>query len=111
MGKLAAFFEGFWPAVARIILRNRIAWVVGIVITTLFFISQWRNVKFSNAETSVLPNDHPEILKYQAFTDIFGIEDNAILIAVEGRDLFTAKSFNAFNRLSKQLEAAPEITK
>ena len=40
---------------------------------------------------------------------MFGAEDNAILIAVEGRDLFTANSFNAWNRLSKQLEAAPEI--
>jgi predicted RND superfamily exporter protein len=40
---------------------------------------------------------------------VFGAEDNAILIAVEGRDLFTANSFNAWNRLSKQLEAAPEI--
>jgi uncharacterized protein len=111
MGKLAVFFEGFWPAVARIILRNRVAWIAGIILTTAFFISQWQYVKFSNAETSVLPNDHPEILKYDAFTAIFGIEDNAILIAVEGRDLFTSKSFNAFNRLSKQLEAAPEITK
>ena len=50
MGKLAVFFEGFWPAVARIILRNRVAWIAGILLTTAFFISQWQYVKFSNAE-------------------------------------------------------------
>ena len=109
MGKLATFFEGFWPFVARIILRNRVWWIAGLVLLTAFFISQWRHVKFSNEETSVLPTDHPEIIKYTQFTDVFGAEDNAILIAVEGRDLFTANSFNAWNRLSKQLEAAPEI--
>jgi predicted RND superfamily exporter protein len=109
MGKLATFFEGFWPLVARIILRNRVWWIAGLVLLTAFFVSQWRHVKFSNEETSVLPTDHPEIIKYTQFTDVFGAEDNAILIAVEGRDLFTANSFNAWNRLSKQLEAAPEI--
>ena len=109
MGKLATFFEGFWPFVARIILRNRVWWIAGLVLLTTFFVSQWKHVKFSNEETSVLPADHPEIIKYTQFTDVFGAEDNAILIAVEGRDLFTANSFNAWNRLSKQLEAAPEI--
>jgi len=109
MGKLATFFEGFWPFVARIILRNRVWWIAGLVLLTAFFVSQWKHVKFSNEETSVLPADHPEIIKYTQFTDVFGAEDNAILIAVEGRDLFTANSFNAWNRLSKQLEAAPEI--
>ncbi len=109
MGKLATFFEGFWPFVARIILRNRVWWIAGLVLLTAFFVSQWKHVKFSNEETSVLPTDHPEIIKYTQFTDVFGAEDNAILIAVEGRDLFTANSFNAWNRLSKQLEAAPEI--
>ena len=109
MGKLATFFEGFWPFVARIILRNRVWWIAGLLLLTAFFVSQWRHVKFSNEETSVLPTDHPEIIKYTQFTDVFGAEDNAILIAVEGRDLFTANSFNAWNRLSKQLEAAPEI--
>ena len=109
MGKLATFIEGFWPFVARIILRNRVWWIAGLVLLTAFFVSQWKHVKFSNEETSVLPSDHPEIIKYTQFTDVFGAEDNAILIAVEGRDLFTANSFNAWNRLSKQLEAAPEI--
>jgi predicted RND superfamily exporter protein len=109
MGKIATFFEGFWPFIARVILRNRVWCIAGILLLTGFFISQWKYVKFSNEETSVLPNDHPEIIKYTQFTDVFGEEDNAILIAVEGRDLFTSTSFNAWNRLSKQLEAAPEI--
>lgn len=109
MGKIATFFEGFWPFIARVILRNRVWCIAGILLLTGFFISQWKYVKFSNEETSVLPNDHPEIVKYTQFTDVFGEEDNAILIAVEGRDLFTSTSFNAWNRLSKQLEAAPEI--
>ena len=110
MGKLAQFFEGFWPFVARIILRNRVWWIAALVLSTAFFVSQWQYVKFSNAETSVLPTDHPEIIKYNQFTEVFGAEDNAILIAVEGRSLFTAQAFNAWNRLSKQLEATPEIT-
>jgi hypothetical protein len=37
MGKIATFFEGFWPFIARVILRNRVWCIAGILLLTGFF--------------------------------------------------------------------------
>ncbi|TKD66594.1 RND family transporter [Flavobacterium sp. ASW18X] len=102
--------EGFWSAVARLILRNRILILIAIVGTTIFLGTQWKNMRFSNTEASVLPDDHPETLQYNEFVSIFGQEDNAIVVAVQDSALFTPTFFNRWNKLSKQFQAIPEVS-
>ncbi|RIV43057.1 efflux RND transporter permease subunit [Flagellimonas pelagia] len=106
---VAKLTKGFWTKVARIILRNRILILVGIVAITVFLALQWKNIKFSNTEANILPDDHPATIQYNAFTKIFGEEGNAIVLAVRDTALFTPKNFNRWNRLAKQLDALPEI--
>ena len=106
---VAKLTKGFWPKVARIILRNRILILLGIIGFTVFLALQWKNIRFSNTESNILPDDHPATIQYNAFTKIFGEEGNAIVLAVKDSALFTPKNFNRWNRLAKQLEAFPEI--
>ncbi|MEE1962142.1 hypothetical protein SAMN04487891_103158 [Flagellimonas taeanensis] len=101
--------KGFWPKVSRIILRNRILILLGIVGFTVFLALQWKNIRFSNTESNILPDDHPATIQYRSFTKIFGEEGNAIVLAIRDTALFTPKNFNRWNKLSKQLEAFPEI--
>ncbi|MCB0372809.1 MAG: MMPL family transporter [Muricauda sp.] len=106
---VAKLAKGFWPKVARIILRNRILILLGIIGFTVFMALQWKNIRFSNTESNILPDDHPATIQYNAFTKIFGEEGNAIVLAVRDSALFTPENFNRWNRLAKQLEAFPEI--
>lgn len=106
---LKEFLRGFWNVTARIILRNRILILLAITAITIFMGLQWENMRFSNTEQSVLPDDHPSIVQYDSFVELFGQEDNAIVLAVRDSALFTAKNFNRWNRLSKQLQAVPEV--
>ncbi|MER3316895.1 MAG: MMPL family transporter [Allomuricauda sp.] len=106
---VAKLTKGFWPKVAGIILRNRILILLGIVAFTVFLALQWKNMRFSNTEANILPDDHPASVQYNAFTKIFGEEGNAIVLAIKDSALFTPKNFNRWNTLSKQLEAFPEI--
>ena len=106
---VAKLTKGFWPKVARIILRNRILILLGVVGFTVFLALQWKNMRFSNTEANILPDDHPASVQYNAFTKIFGEEGNAIVLAIKDSALFTPKNFNRWNTLSKQLEAFPEI--
>ncbi|RUA18562.1 MAG: RND family transporter, partial [Flavobacteriia bacterium] len=62
-----------------------------------------------NTESNILPDDHPATIQYRSFTKIFGEEGNAIVLAIRDTALFTPKNFNRWNKLSKQLEAFPEI--
>jgi len=106
---VAKLTKGFWPKVARIILRNRILILLGVAAFTVFLGMQWKNMQFSNTEANILPDDHPATVQYNAFKKIFGEEGNAIVLAIRDSSLFTPSKFNRWNKLSKQLEAFPEI--
>ncbi len=106
---LKRLFQGFWAALARIILRNRVIILLLIVAVTVFLGLHWKNMRFSNTEANVLPDDHPETVQYNEFVNLFGQEDNAIVLAVRDSLLFTPENFNRWNKLSKQFEAIPEI--
>ena len=107
---LLDIFNGFWAGVARLILRNRILWLSLIVLLTGFFASQFSKIQFSNSEVSVLPNDHPDIIRYNQFLNQFGQEDNAIVIGFELDKLSEPQVLKAWNRMNKKLQASPEIT-
>ena len=105
-GKL---MDGFWAKTARIILRNRIGILVGIVAMTIFLAFQWDKMRFSNSEANLLPDDHPTNQEYRTFLDLFGEEGNAVVLAVRDSAMFRPENFNRWNRLSKQLDAFPEV--
>lgn len=101
--------DGFWAKTARIILRNRIGILVGIVAMTIFLAFQWDKMRFSNSEANLLPDDHPTNQEYRTFLDLFGEEGNAVVLAVRDSAMFRPENFNRWNRLSKQLDAFPEV--
>ncbi len=106
---LKRLFQGFWAKVARIILRNRILILLFVVAVTVFLGLHWKNMRFSNTEANVLPDDHPETVQYNEFVGLFGQEDNAIVLAIKDSLLFQPENFNRWNKLSKQFQAIPEI--
>lgn len=69
---VAKLTQGFWAKLARIILRNRIFILLLIAAITLFLGLQWENMRFSNSQANLLPNDHPVNLEYRNFLAQFG---------------------------------------
>ena len=106
---VAKLTKGFWPKTARIILRNRIIILCLVAGITIFLAMQWENMRFSNSQANLLPDDHPVNLEYQEFLNQFGEEGNAVVFAIRDSALFTPENFNRWNKLSKQLEAFPEV--
>ena len=102
--------QGFWARTARIILRNRILILLGIVAVTVLLATQWQYMQFTNSEANLLPDDHPANLQYNAFLEEFGEEGNTIVLAVRDTALFHPDAFNRWNVLNEQLEAAPEVS-
>ncbi len=96
---------GFWDVVARLILRNKIGILIVIILTTVFFSSQWKYMRFTYSEANLLPDDHEVNLVYNEFLDIFGEEGNLIVLGVKDSSLFSVEKLNAWNRLSEDLKA------
>jgi predicted RND superfamily exporter protein len=103
------FSVGFWEAIARIILRNRIVFILIILAATVFWGMQWDKMRFSYTEANLLPDDHEVNLQYNAFLDTFGEEGNLVIIGVKDSTLFTVEKLNAWNRLSDELKAYDEV--
>jgi predicted RND superfamily exporter protein len=101
---LKLFTKDFWDIIARLILRNKIIILVAIVLITIFFSLQWKNMRFTYTEANLLPDDHEVNLVYNDFLKTFGEEGNLIVLGVKDSTLFTPEKLNAWNALAEQFK-------
>lgn len=101
---------GIWEFVARIILRNRIVILFGIVLITVLLALQWKNVKFTQTEANLIPADDKVNIDYNHFLKNFGEEGNLIVIATKDEKLFTPKVFQAWSNLMQKLKSDKEVS-
>lgn len=98
------FSKDFWDVTARLILRNKIVILVGIIVATYFFSLQWDNMRFTYTEANLLPDDHEVNITYNNFLETFGEEGNLIVLGVKDSSLFSVEKLNAWNRLSQSFK-------
>ena len=103
------FSVGFWEAIARLILRNRIGIILVILAATYFFSLQWDKMRFTYTEANLLPDEHRVNLEYNAFLETFGEEGNLIVLGVKDSSLFTVENLNAWNNLAASFKEYPQI--
>jgi predicted RND superfamily exporter protein len=104
------FSIGFWELIARIILRNRIIILGGVVLITILFALQWKNVKFTQTEANLIPADDKVNVDYNYFLKNFGEEGNLIVIATKDPKLFTPKVFKAWSTLMEKIKSDKEVS-
>ena len=100
---------GFWEFIAGIVLRNRITILTIIGLLTVFFIFQWKNIRFSFTEANLLPNDNIVNVEYNNFLKEFGEEGNLVVVAVKDDAFFTPKAFVAWNKLMTEFKNQKEV--
>ncbi len=100
---------GFWEFIARIVLKNRIAILSLIILLTVFFGLQWKNIQFSFTEANLLPDDHPINNEYNTFLKEFGEEGNLIVVGVKDDAFYTPKAFEAWGKLMASIKAQKEV--
>jgi len=100
---------GFWGAVARLILRNKIFILIAVIIATVFFSMQWKHMRFTYTEANMLPDEHEVNITYNDFLKIFGEEGNLIVLGVKDSSLFSVKQLNAWNNLADSFKSYNEV--
>ncbi|WP_395078149.1 RND family transporter [Flavobacterium sp.] len=96
---------GFWEYVARVILRNRIIFLSGILLVTVLLALQWKNIKFTQTEANLIPADDQINVDYNKFLKNFGEEGNLIVIATKDPKLFTPKVYSAWRVLMENIQS------
>ncbi|MCA0131012.1 efflux RND transporter permease subunit [Winogradskyella alexanderae] len=103
------FTTGFWEAVARLILRNKIFILLAIIISTILLSLQWKHMRFTYTEANLLPDDHEVNLVYNNFLNVFGEEGNLVVLGVKDSTLYSVEQFNAWNNFSDSFKAFDEV--
>lgn len=101
---------GFWELIARIILRNRTALLIGIFLITALLATQWKDLKFTHTEANLIPADDKVNVDYQKFLDRFGEEGNLIIIATKDKKIFTPKVYQAWSDLMNTIKSNKEVS-
>ena len=70
---------------------------------------QWKNMRFTNEEANLLPDEHEINLEYNKFLSQFGDEGNLIILGIKDSTLFTPSKFNAWNNLTTKIDSYKEV--
>ncbi|MEP3838335.1 MAG: efflux RND transporter permease subunit [Algibacter sp.] len=103
------FSKNFWDVTARLILRNKIGIILGIIITTVLLAQKWDNMRLAYSEANMLPDNHEVNITYNKFLETFGEEGNLIVLGVKDTTLFTVEKLNAWNKLSEDLKKSEAV--
>lgn len=93
-----------WNFSYKLILRNRVFHLITIGLLTLFFGFHARKVQLSYEYAQMLPENHPEYLRYEQFRKVFPEEANILFIAAQTNRLNDLDFFIEWKALVENLQ-------
>lgn len=94
-----------WKRIARIILRNRIAFMIAIGILTLFMGYQASQVQMSYQQQSVLPKTDSTLVAFKKFSEEFGQEGNIIFYTIQDEDFWNINHLRKWQKLGNKIKS------
>lgn len=83
-----------WIKIAGILLRNRGAFIVGVLLITVFMGFQIPKVEMSYEYSNLLPATDSAYLDYLDFHEKFGQEGNVMVFAIQDKDFYQLDKMN-----------------
>lgn len=99
-----------WTNIAGIILRNRIAFIIGVLLGTLFMGFQMRNVQMSYESADLLPKTDSAYIDYTRFREVFGQEGNIMVFAIQDSNFYELDKINDWIRMGDSIKALDGVT-
>jgi uncharacterized protein len=101
-----------WKLFTRLLLANKVAFVLSIVLLTIFMSYQAMQMQLSYEFAKILPDNDPANIEYQEFRKKFGEDGNVMVMGTGDRNFFTTEKFGDWHRLSlalKQIQGVKEV--
>jgi len=93
-----------WRKLARVLLRNKLAFVLAILLVSVFMAFEASKMELSYEFAKILPADDPTFVEYQNFKKQFGEDGNVMVIGFADSNLFSLNKFNDWYHLSKAIK-------
>lgn len=99
-----------WFKVSQLILRNRIAILVSILLITGFFgYFAFTNVKMDNTYGTMLPKNSPAKQDYELLKKSFGGSESLLIFAIQTENIYSLEKFNAWYDFGAKVAAFDAI--
>ncbi|MCX6206700.1 MAG: MMPL family transporter [Bacteroidetes bacterium] len=98
-----------WYSLGKYILKNRLAALLFLLVTTAVMGFYASKIKLSYDFTKAVPTDNPKFIQFREFTKRFGADGNTMVVGVQADQFFKKDFFNAFAELHHKLKAIPGV--
>lgn len=98
-----------WIKIAGILLRNRIAFIVAVLVGTIFMGLQIRNVHMSYENANLLPKKDSAFIDYLQFQKTFGQEGNVMVFAIRDSNFYELDKINDWIKMGNDIRALKGI--
>ena len=99
-----------WTKIAGIILRNRIAFITGVLLGTVFMGFQARHIQMSYESADLLPKTDTAYLDYAKFRETFGQEGNIMVFAIQYSNFYDLAKINDWIAMGNNIKALKGVT-
>lgn len=93
-----------WFNLSKIILKNRLAILIGIGIITIIMSFLAQNARMSYKLAQILPKTDSTFIDYEEFKSTFGTDGSVVVIGIKNEKLFELGNFNAWYDLTHNLK-------
>jgi hypothetical protein len=94
-----------FTTIARLILRNRTAFLLALFVSTAFMVYQAMDTQVSFKFSRLLPTTDSTQIEYDNFQKTFDQAGNTVVLAAENYDVFAPENFEKWHRFENELAA------
>ncbi|MGZ4037551.1 MAG: efflux RND transporter permease subunit, partial [Bacteroidia bacterium] len=98
-----------WKYFSAVLLRNKLAFTIAILLVTVFMAMQAFHIEKSYEFPKILPDDDSTYMDYMDFKKQFGEDGNIMVVGFEDKDLFKVDKFNDLSALCKKIKTISGI--
>ncbi len=99
-----------WSWLAGRVLRNRIGILTVVGVLTAFMGYEATKVQMNYKHGGLLPKSDPAYGEYEHFLKTFSADGNVIVVATQGKELYTPANFKQWYELGNDLKESPAST-
>jgi hypothetical protein len=93
-----------WAAIARFILRNRLAIILALAIATAIMGFYAKKAEISYESPKLLPDHDTTAIEYKEFKKRFGQDGSVMVIGISDQGLYQLKNFNLWYDLGNRIK-------
>src|SRR6188472_1544285 len=92
-----------WKYFARVLLRNKLAFTVGVLVLTVFMGWKASRMELSYEFAKILPETDSTFIEYQNFRKQFGEDGNVMVMGFADKDLYKLNKFRDWTEVNKKV--------